>query len=95
MENERKATPRQLAYIRQLMKRRGDEEVELDESLNFQEASKMIEDLMGISPRNNKLQNVKINEPRLGMAMKECFKPWRTHGYDIHGKHREAFKKKS
>ena len=93
MENERKATPRQLAYIRQLMKKNGDEEVELDESLNFQEASKMIEDLMGISTRNSKVQSSKINESRLGMVLKECFKPWRTNGYDIHGKHREAFKK--
>ncbi len=93
MESERKATPRQLAYIRQLMKRKGDEGIELDESLNFQEASKMIEDLMGISLRNSKVQSAKINDARLGMVMKECFKPWRIHGYDIHGKHREAFKK--
>jgi hypothetical protein len=93
MENERKATPRQLAYIHQLMKRKGDEDTELDESLNFQEASKMIEDLTGIGARNNKVQSAKINESRLGMVLKECFKPWRTNGYDICGKHREAFKK--
>ena len=92
MENERNATPRQLAYIRQLMKRKGEEDIELDESLNFQEASKIIEDLLGISPRNSKVESAKINEPRLGMVMKECFKPWRTNGYDIYGKHREAFK---
>ena len=92
MENVKKATPRQLAYIRQLMKRKGEEEIELDESLNFQEASKMIEELLGISPRNSKVQSAKINEPRLGMVMKECFKPWRTNGYDIYDKHREAFK---
>jgi len=89
MENMKKATPRQLTYIRQLMKRKGDEDIELDESLNFQETSKIIEDLLGIFPRNSK---AKINEPRLGMVMKECFKPWRTNGYDIYGKHREAFK---
>jgi len=92
MENVNKATPRQLAYIRQLMKRKGEEDIELDESLNFQEASKIIEDLLGIFPRNSKVQSSKINEPRLGMVMKECFKPWRTNGYDIYGKHWEAFK---
>ena len=92
MENERKATPRQLAYIRQLMKRKGDENIELDESLKFQEASKMIEDLMGISPQNSKVQSVKINEPRLGMAMKECYKMWRNCGRDVFDEHRERFK---
>ena len=92
MENERKATPRQLAYIRQLMRKNRDENVELDESLNFQEASKMIEDLMGVSLRNSKVQGAKINEPRLGMAMKECYKMWRKCGRDVFEEHRERFK---
>lgn len=92
MENERKATPRQLAYIQQLRKRQGKESLEIKEDLGFEDASKMIEDLMDLSPRNSKVQSAKINEPRLGMVMKECFKPWRIHGYDIYGKHREAFK---
>jgi hypothetical protein len=92
MENERKATPRQLAYIRQLMKRKGEEDIELDESLNFQEASKIIEDLLGIFPRNSKVQSAKINEPRLGMAMKECYKMWRNCGRDVFDEHRERFK---
>jgi len=90
MENMKKATPRQLAYIRQLMKRKGDEDIELDESLNFQEASKIIEDLLGISPQNSK---AKINEPRLGMAMKECYKMWRNCGRDVFEEHRDRFKK--
>ena len=51
MENERKATPRQLAYIQQLRRKQGKESIELDENLSFQEASKMIEDLMGIFPK--------------------------------------------
>ena len=89
MENMKKATPRQLAYIRQLMKRKGDEDIELEESLNFQEASKIIEDLLGISPQNSK---AKINEPRLGMAMKECYKMWRNCGKDVFDEHRERFK---
>ena len=92
MENMKKATPRQLAYIRQLMKRKGDEDIELEESLNFQEASKIIEDLLGISPQNSKVQSVKINEPRLGMAMKECYKMWRNCGRDVFDEHRERFK---
>ena len=90
MENERKATPRQLAYIRQLVKSKGDEDIELDENLSFQDASKMIKEMMGTT--DGQAKPTKINESRLGMVMKECFKPWRIHGYDIYGKHRETFK---
>ena len=80
MENLRKATQRQLAYIQQLKKNQGMESLELEEELSFQEASKMIEDLMGIRRKNGQGQTVKINEPRLGMTMKECYRIWRSHG---------------
>ena len=60
MENQRKATPRQLAYIQQLRRKQGKESIELDENLSAQEASKMIEDLMGIPPKNGQLQPFKI-----------------------------------
>ena len=32
-----------------------------------------------------------VNEPRLGMAMKECFRQWAALGGDIHGERRKAF----
>ena len=92
MENLRKATPRQLAYIQQLRRRQGKESIELDENLGFEKASEMIEDLMGISPKNGHIQTVKVNEPRLGMVMKECYRLWRGRGWHIFDEHRQGFK---
>jgi len=77
METERKATPRQLAYIQQLRRRQGEESIEFDENLSAQEASKMIEGLMGISPKNGQVQHSRLNEARLGMVLKECFRDFR------------------
>jgi len=91
MENERKATPRQLAYIHQLMKRKGNADIELDEGMDFKEASKMIEHLVE-GPHGQDQRPVKINESRLGMAMKENFRLFRHYQKDIFGKHREWFK---
>ena len=51
MENERKATPRQLAYIQQLRRKQGMESIEPDENLSALEASRMIEELMRIPQR--------------------------------------------
>ena len=95
MENERKATPRQLAYIQQLRRKQGKESIELDENLSFQEASKMIEDLMGIFPKNSQIQLFKINEARLGMVLKECYRHFRHYERDILEEHREGSKKTS
>jgi hypothetical protein len=57
MENLRKATPRQLAYIQQMRRRQGKESLEIDEDLGFEEASK-----------NGQIQPLKINGFRLGMV---------------------------
>ena len=92
METERKATPRQLAYIQQLRRRQGKESIELDENLSAQEASRMIEGLMGISPKNGQLQHSRLNEARLGMVLKECFRDFRDSEKDILREHRQRFK---
>ena len=92
MENERKATARQLAYIQQLRRKQGKESIGLDENLSAQEASRMIEDLMGISPKNGQLQSLKVNEARLGMVLKECFRDFRNSEKDILREHRQRFK---
>jgi hypothetical protein len=91
MENERKATPRQLAYIQQLRKRQGKESIEMEENLSFQEASKMIERLME-GPNGQDLRPVRINEARLGMVMKECYRYFRHYEKDILKEHRQRFK---
>ena len=92
MENERKATPRQLAYIQQLRRKQGEESIELEENLSFQEASKMIEGLMGLSPKSGQVQPLKMNDARLGMVLKECFRDFRHYEKDILKEHRQRFK---
>ena len=93
MENQRKATPSQLAYIQQLRRRRqGKESIELDENLSAQEASRMIEGLMGISPKNGQPQHSRLNEARLGMVLKECFRDFKHYEKDILKEHRQRFK---
>jgi len=92
MENQRKATPSQLAYIQQLRRRKGKESIELDENLSAQEASKMIESLMGIPPKNGQLQHSRLNEARLGMVLKECYRDFRHYEKDILKEHRQRFK---
>ena len=92
METQRKATPRQLAYIQQLRRKQGMESIEPDENLSAQEASKMIEDMIGIPPKNGQFQSLKVNEARLGMVLKECFRDFRNSEKDILREHRQRFK---
>ena len=92
MENERKATPRQLAYIQQMRRKQGKESIELEENLSSQEASKMIEGLMGIAPKNGQFQPLKRNDARLGMVLKECYRDFRHHEKDILKEQRQRFK---
>jgi len=92
MENQRKATPRQLAYIEQLRRKQGRERIEIGEDLSFQEASKMIEGLMGTSPENGQIRHSKINEARLGMVLKECYRDFRHYEKDILKEHQQRFK---
>ena len=92
METERKATPRQLAYIQQLRRKQGMESIDPDENLSALEASRMIEELMRFSLKNGQLQSLKVNEARLGMVLKECFRDFRNSEKDILREHRQRFK---
>jgi hypothetical protein len=80
MENQRKATPRQLAYIEQLTRKQGKEGIETGEDLSFQEVSKMIEGLMRTVSREGQGQPSKSNEAGLGMVLKECYRDLKGSG---------------
>ena len=88
----RNATPKQLAYIRRLRQEQGLECQETSRDLGFQEASTIIEELIQATRNNGSTKPVKVNEPRLGMAMKECFRIWKHSHWDIYQRHWEAFK---
>ena len=92
MEYMRKATPRQLAYIQHLKKREGKDSLEMDEQPNFLEASKTITELTEKSEPAGQIKGLKINEARLSMVMKECYRYFRRYEKDIHNKYRELFK---
>ena len=63
---------------------------EINKEINSLEASTLTGDLVSaLNPGHD--QRSKINEPRLGMAMTECFKLWKKNGWDIYKKHRKAF----
>ena len=83
MENQRKATPRQLAYIQQLRSKLGKESLEIDLDLSSQEASTIIKGLVESSQTNGQRNPVRINEARLGMAFKCCYRNWVTSGENI------------
>ena len=92
MEKERKATPRQLAYIQHLRKKQGKESLEIEGDLGFEQASQIIRDLMGRPLQNAQAQQFKINEARLGMVLKECYRHFRRYQRDILRNDREWFK---
>jgi hypothetical protein len=83
MESQRKATPKQLAYIQQLRSKQGKESFEIEEDLSFQEASTIIKALVECSQTNGQTKPVKLNEARLGMAFKCCYRNWVTSGENI------------
>ena len=67
---------------------------ELGDNISSFEASQLISELIGKSPKNgtNGAQNKQvINEPRLGMAMKESFRLWTRLGRNIWREHRKPF----
>jgi len=83
------ATKSQIEYIKGLQRKMGIKG-EINTKLNGQEASRLIGDLVsGLNSGHN--QTSKIDEPRLGMAMTECFRLWKKNGWDIYKKHRKAF----
>ena len=93
------ASKRQLAYIRQLKSEIGDMAPEVSMELTSAEASELIGKLVDImkqsepSNGNGHTGNSRrrINEPRLGMAMKECFRLTARYGWDIDGQYRKYF----
>jgi hypothetical protein len=89
------ATNKQLAYIQRLQKEIGTDGPEIKDNISRYEASKIISDLIAKACKNgthnSQDRNTRINEPRLGMAMKECFKVRKKNSWDIYDKHREAF----
>ena len=84
------ASKRQLAYIRRLQTVVSEAEPEITEQMSVSEASEIISELIERS-RHNGVAVRQINEPRLGMAMKECFRQWSALGRSIHDERRKAF----
>jgi hypothetical protein len=81
---EKPASERQRAYIKRLQGEIGEERPVVSEEISSAEASTIISDLVAkAQKRNGTNAQTKINEPRLGMAMKECFRDWRRMGWDI------------
>ena len=84
------ASDRQLSYIQRLQMEIGENRLETGQEMDSVEASKVIGELIAKTQRNNGL-NAKVNEPRLGMAMKECFKYWNSMGRDVLKERKETF----
>ena len=86
------ASLRQMAYIRRLCTELGECEFELSEGMSSLDASRIISELIVKAGKNGAANGlIKVNEPRLGMAMKECFRLWTLHGKDIWKDKRSAF----
>jgi len=73
--NGKPASKRQLAYIRRLQTVVGEDEPEISEEMSVSEASEIISELISRARQNGVIVQRQINEPRLGMAMKEFFPP--------------------
>ena len=80
------ASGRQLSYIKSLQMEIGHGGLEMDNEISSAEASRIIDRL--ITKKNG---SARINEPRLGMAMKECYRIWNSLGRDVHRERRETF----
>jgi hypothetical protein len=85
------ASKRQLAYIRRLQTVVGETEPEITEEMSVSEASALISELVSKARQNGVVLQRQINEPRLGMAIKECFRQWSALGRSIHDERRKAF----
>jgi len=83
------ATKSQIEYIKGLQRKLGIKGGK-NKKIDSLEASRLKGDLVfALNSEHN--MKPKINEPRLGMAMKECFRLWKNNGWDIYKKHRKAF----
>jgi len=85
------ASKRQLAYIRRLQTVVGETEPEITEEMSVSEASAVISELVSKARQNGVVLQRQIKEPRLGMAIKECFRQWSALGRSIHDERRKAF----
>jgi len=82
------ATKSQIEHIKGLQRKLGIKGG--IKNINSLEASKLIGDLVSALNTEHHM-DPKINEPRLGLAMTECFRLWKKNGWDIYKKHRKAF----
>lgn len=84
-------TSRQLAYTKKLKAELGEAGRQLRNEMSSYEASKVISELVAKAQKNGQSKMVKVNEPRLGMAMKECFRLHTSLGRDIWEEKRKMF----
>jgi len=93
----RPASSKQLGYIRRLQEQMGLTPVGGHEGMNSLEASQVIGQLLeqrqttGEFISADTLPASNINQARLGMAMKECFRLWKSRGRDLHGDSHRPF----
>ena len=89
---EKPASERQMAYINRLKMEIGENGPGIIEEISSAEASMIIGELIAKTQTFNGTNGrKKINEARLGMAMKECFRLWTGLGRDIWKERRETF----
>ena len=96
---QKRPSARQLAYIKRLKLELGEEQTGPDDQMSSADASQVISKLITKAQKNGithiKSKSMRINEPRLGMAMKECFRLYSSLGRDIWERQREAFIERS
>ncbi len=91
---QKPATEKQVAYIKRLSVEVGRSAPELGDSINSFEASTLISELIGKSPEkviNGGRRKHVVNEPRLGLAMKECYRNCKRWGWDVLNDRRDVF----
>ena len=95
LAKKKPASRRQLAYIERLRAEPGEDCQEVDQEISSFAASQLISELIlranGSGTRNGQPDAVRINEPRLGMAIKESFRYWTGLGRDVWEEKREPF----
>lgn len=93
----RPASSKQLGYIRRLQEQMGLSPDGGPQGMNSLEASQMIGQLLeqrqttGEFVSADTLPANNINQARLGMAMKECFRLWKSWGRNLHGDSHRPF----
>jgi len=89
------ATDRQIACIARLRTQVGEKGPEVEDEMSKSEASSLIKDLLAKSQKNGvptgRHRRATINEPRLGMAIKECYRLWAKLGLSVYAERREQF----